>query len=103
MAAAAARSIVRVVKPTKAGALFRLVGTVDVKGKGTVHELAGLDPVVLCDSAALTGQGKPPFGAHPHYGLIAVTAVMEGCFTDSDNLTPPANHNNMPGGVYMVS
>jgi len=103
MAAAAARSIVRVVKPTPTGPLMRLVGTTDCKGKGTVHELEGLDPVVLCDYASLTGKDRPPYGFHPHHGLIAVTAVMDGCFTDKDNLNPPEGHHNKPGGIYMVS
>ena len=81
--AAAARSIVRCVNPTKAGPLTRLVGSLDVKGQGTKHELEGLDPVVLCDySGVIAGAGKPPFGLHPHYGMIAVTAVLEGCFVD---------------------
>jgi len=92
-----------VVKPTPAGPIKRLVGTTDCKGKGTAHELEGLDPVVLCDYAAITGIGKPSFGAHPHHGLIAVTAVMEGAFTDKDNLTEPLNHHNKAGGIYMVS
>lgn len=100
---AAARSIVRVVNPTAAGPLKRLVGSLDFKGKGTKHELAGLDPVVLCDYAIINGAGQPPFGFHPHYGLIAITTVVEGAFTDSDNLNPPDNHLNSAGGIYMVS
>ena len=59
--------------------------------------------MVLCDFASLSGKGRPPYGLHPHYGLIAVTAVVEGCFTDADNLNPPEGHHNKPGGVYMVS
>jgi len=103
MAAAAARSVVRFVAPTKAGPLKRLVGSVDFKGQGTQHELAGLDPVVLCDYAVINGAGQPPFGLHPHYGMIAVTTVVEGAFTDGDNLNPPDNHLNSAGGIYMVS
>jgi len=103
MAATAARSIVRMVTPTGAGPLKRLVGSVDIKGQGTSHELEGLDPVVLCDFAAISGKGNPPFGLHPHYGMIAVTTVFEGCFSDSDNLNPPDGHINTPGNVYMVS
>ena len=102
----AARSIIRIVNPTAMGpkgALKRLIGTVDIKGKGTPHELGGLDPVVLCDIASISGFGQPPFGLHPHYGLIAVTAVVEGCFSDGDNLNPPDGHLNSAGGIYMVS
>ena len=99
----AARSIVRFVNSTPAGPIKRLVGSVDVKGQGTKHELEGLDPVVLCDTASISGAGKPPFGLHPHYGLIAVTTVVEGCFSDGDNLNPPDGHLNKAGGIYMVS
>jgi len=98
-----ARSIVRFVAATAAGPLKRLVGTVDCKGKGTEHELASLDPVMLCDFASIHGAGNPPFGLHPHYGLIAVTTVVEGCFADKDNLNPPDGHLNKEGGIYMVS
>merc|ERR1712158_50923 len=77
-----ARSIVRFVNSTSMGPLKRLVGSVDCEGQGTKHELEGLDPVVLCDTASISGAGKHPFGLHPHYGLIAVTAVVEGCFSD---------------------
>jgi len=100
---AAARSIVQFVSPTGAGPLKRLVGSLDFKGKGTKHDLEGLDPVVLCDYAAITGAGQPPFGLHPHYGMIAVTTIVEGAFTDADNLNPPDGHINSAGGIYMVS
>jgi len=100
---AAARNIQRFVAATSTKALKRLVGTVDVKGKGTAHELAGVDPVVLCDAATVVGKGKPAFGMHPHYGLIAVTTVVQGAFTDGDNLNPPDDHMNAEGGIYMVS
>ena len=102
--ASAARSIVRCVLPTKAGPIHRLVGSLDFKGQGTKHELAGLDPVVLCDyTGTMSGAGKPPFGLHPHYGMIAVTTVLEGCFMDRDNINPPDGHLNEAGGIYTVS
>lgn len=103
MTAAAPRSIVRFVAATKMGPLMRLIGSTDFKGKGTKHELEALDPVVLCDFASISGAGKPPFGLHPHYGLIAVTTVVKGCFSDGDNLNPPDGHLNREGGIYMVS
>ena len=99
----AARSIVRIVNPKSMGPLKRLVGSVDCKGKGTEHELEWMDPVILCDTASLSGAGHPPFGLHPHYGLIAVTTIVEGCFSDGDNLNPPDGHLNKTGGIYMVS
>jgi hypothetical protein len=33
-------------------------------------------------------KGKPPFGFHPHHGLIAMTYVLDGAFDDEDNLAP---------------
>lgn len=42
---------------------------------------------MLCDSAVeIVGAGKPPFGFHPHHGLIAMTYVLSGAFDDEDNL-----------------
>ena len=84
--------------------MHRLVGAQDFKGQGTKHELPGLDPVVLCDyTGTISGAGKPPFGLHPHYGMIAVTTVLEGCFMDRDNINPPDGHLNEAGGIYVVS
>ena len=100
---AALRAATRRVLPCKAGPLLRLVGTVDFKGKGTKHELADVDPVVLCDIGVINGKGLPPFGMHPHYGLIAVTTVLEGAFEDADNLTEKSDHINEAYGIYAVS
>ena len=69
---AALRSAARRVLSCKASPLLRLVGTTDFKGNGTKHEIADVDPVVLCDIGYMEGKGLPPFGMHPHYGLIAV-------------------------------
>jgi len=99
----ATRSIVRFVNATTMGPLKRLVGSLDIKGQGTKHELESVDPVVLCDMASLSGVGNPPFGLHPHYGLIAVTTVVEGCFSDGDNLNQSDGHLISAGGIYMVS
>jgi hypothetical protein len=66
--------------------LLRLIGTVDINGKGiqtfihilqhkfsdtfsgTTHELAEVDPFILLDDGA--SKGKLPFGKHPHQVLI---------------------------------
>ena len=37
--------------------------------------------------------GKPPFGFHPHYGLIAITHPLEGAFDDEDNLSDERHIN----------
>jgi len=100
---AALRAVTKRVLPGKAGPLLRLIGTVDFKGKGTKHELADVDPVVLCDIGVIEGKRGPSFGMHPHYGLIAVTTVVEGAFEDADNLTDKSDHITEAYGIYAVS
>lgn len=100
---AALRAVTQRVLASKAGPLLRLIGTVDFKGQGTKHELADVDPVLLLDIGVIEGKGLPPFGMHPHYGLIAVTTVVEGAFEDADNLTGKSDHINEALGIYAVS
>jgi len=100
---AAARKVASKINPTKAGPLLRLVGGLDMKGKGTNHPVLEVDPVVLCDSATIQGKHLPPFGYHPHFGLIAVTTVVEGAFLDGDNLNGMSSETNDAGDVYVVS
>ena len=46
----------------------------------------------------------PPFGFHPHAGLIAISFVLEGAFSDFDNVTQEAHEDaNSAGGIYAVS
>lgn len=46
----------------------------------------------------------PPFGLHPHAGLIAISFVLEGAFSHFDNVSE-ANHQelNCAGDIYAVS
>ncbi|XP_065051306.1 uncharacterized protein LOC135680982 [Rhopilema esculentum] len=97
------RSIASRVLASKAGPLQRLIGSLDIKGQGTEHSLADVDPVMLCDIGVLNGKGLPPFGMHPHYGLIAVTTVVEGCFTDADNLNGVSDQLIEAFGIYAAS
>lgn len=83
--------------------IARVVGTVDVHGKGTLHPLHDVDPFVLTDYAELKGKGLPPFGMHPHYGVIACSILIEGEYQDSDNLGASPPGNLLPGGVYAAS
>jgi hypothetical protein len=50
--------------------------------------------------------GKPPFGFHPHFGLIAITHVLEGAFDDEDNLGPEGadaeRHLNEKGSICKL-
>eukprot|EP00095_Tigriopus_kingsejongensis_P000373 maker-scaffold319_size207808-snap-gene-1.17 protein:Tk00373 transcript:maker-scaffold319_size207808-snap-gene-1.17-mRNA-1 annotation:"predicted protein" len=97
-------TVTKFVPVSKAGPFTRLIGSLDFKGQGTKHPLAELDPFILCDdSGSIQGKGKPPFGLHPHYGLIAVSTILEGAFADEDNLNGLSSDFNEAGGVYAVS
>lgn len=51
--------------------------------------------------------GSPPFGFHPHYGLIAITYVLDGSFDDEDNLSTPGEtpqrHINVKGSICKIN
>ena len=81
------RKIARVVSPTASGPINRLIGTVDVDGKGTDHPLAQVDPFMLLDQGTITENGKPPFGAHPHRGHSVVTVLTRGQVKSWDSYT----------------
>ncbi|KAJ8613561.1 hypothetical protein CTAYLR_002208 [Chrysophaeum taylorii] len=83
--------------------LYRLVGTVDVHGKGTLHPLHDVDPIVLMDQARITGKGLPKFGVHPHYGLIACSVVIDGALVDEDNLGASPGGYTSAGSVYCAA
>ncbi|XP_059085380.1 uncharacterized protein LOC131882295 [Tigriopus californicus] len=97
-------TVIKFVPATKTGPFSRLIGSLDFKGQGTKHPLEVLDPFVLCDdSGSIQGKGKPPFGLHPHYGLIAISSVLEGAFSDEDNINGLSGEFNEAGSVYAVS
>jgi redox-sensitive bicupin YhaK (pirin superfamily) len=99
------RSIVGRIRATKnaKSPIVRIVGSIDVHGQGTLHPLTAVDPIVLCDYAEIIGKGLPPFGMHPHFGVIACTIVIEGEYTDQDNLNASPSGNTCAGGVYAAS
>ena len=72
------RTIEKVVPATKNGPINRLIGTVDIDGKGTTHSLPEVDPFILLDQATIEKNEMPPFGAHPHRGHSVVTILMRG-------------------------
>ena len=100
----ALRKILRSVPATKAGPIFRLVGSVDFKGQGINHPIEAVDPVIMLDyTGEFSGKGLPKFGFHPHSGLIANTIVIEGSLYDEDNLTGRSEALNETGDIYLVS
>lgn len=65
--------------PGLGGLLRRLVGSVDHLGQGTEFELAEIGPYILIeDASGIEGPDQPPFGAHPHCGLTAVSWIPAG-------------------------
>lgn len=40
---------------------------------------------------------------HPHAGLIAVSFIIEGAWTDMDNLNGESKELNSAGDIYAVS
>ena len=54
----ALRKILKTVPATRAGPIFRLVGSVDFKGKGIKHPLECVDPVIMVDyTGSFSGKG----------------------------------------------
>ena len=86
------RSIEKGVSATNTGKILRLIGTVDMNGKGTEHPLAEVDPFILLDTATVNKNGMPPFGAHPHRGHSVVTVVTKGKISSWDSFKPSKDY-----------
>lgn len=73
----------------RAGTIHRIVGSTDVRGEGTHFAISDLGPFVLVGVArGIEGPGLPPFGRHPHAGLVAISHVPIGSWH---------SHSNVPG------
>lgn len=81
------REILRIVPPTQNGPISRLIGTVDIDGKGTNHPLEQCDPFMLLDQATIPKSDLPPFGAHPHRGHSVVTVLLQGKIKSWDSFS----------------
>lgn len=84
-------------------AIYRVIGTTDVHGKGTAHAIGDVDPFILLDEAMLNPRQGSPFDRHPHAGLVAVSYVLEGAIKTWDNLSGEGKHYNQAGGVYYIN
>ena len=59
--------------------LTRVIGSTDVRGQGTKHAIADINPFVLLDETAVfTKKHVPPFGRHPHSGAMILTICLMG-------------------------
>jgi len=83
--------------------LFRVIGTVDIDGQGTLHQLGQVDPFIFLDDAIIRGELPTTFKKHPHTGLIAVTYLLEGEMHAWDNIHGVTQDLNRAGGVYCVN
>jgi redox-sensitive bicupin YhaK (pirin superfamily) len=82
------RLIDKVVPATSSGGpVSRLIGSVDIDGKGTSHALPEVDPFILLDLAQLNQHNRPPFGAHPHRGHSVVTLLLQGQMQSWDSFS----------------
>ena len=92
------RTISKIVAPTKVGGpISRLVGTVDIDGQGTKHSLEECNPFMLLDSATISENGKPTFGAHPHRGHSVVTLLLQGRVASWDSYHPNDGKTTIEG------
>jgi redox-sensitive bicupin YhaK (pirin superfamily) len=65
--------------PRMGGTLTRLVGSTDAHGGGTDFAIPDLGPFILIEDArGIVGPDQPPFGEHPHAGLVVASYVAEG-------------------------
>lgn len=82
------RPIAQVIPATVTNPMLnRLIGTVDIDGKGTLHPLADVNPFMLLDQGILPKHNMPPFGAHPHRGHSVVTLIFRGREQSWDSMT----------------
>ena len=86
----------------KALRLSRVIGTIDIEGKGTSHSLFDVDPFIFLDDAFIQNSSSSSFKKHPHSGLIAVTYLLEGSINAWDNIYGDVPDLNHAGGAYCV-
>lgn len=82
---------------------LRLIGTTDIDGKGTEHEIADVDPIVLFDFGEINTRNELPFRPHPHVGLTAMSFLpVNGTWMAWDNLKGESEAYLHAGGLYYV-
>ena len=82
---------------------LRLIGTTDIDGNGTSHEVEQVDPIVLFDFAEFKASGESAFRPHPHFGLTAMSFLpRKGAWMAWDSLKGESEDRLKPGGLYYV-
>ncbi len=93
-----------IINATKMGDhALRLIGTTDIDGSGTSHEVADVDPIVLFDFANISTSAESPFRPHPHVGLTAMSFLPAGgTWMAWDSLEGDTGQHLHSGGLYYV-
>ncbi|MCB1743186.1 MAG: hypothetical protein KDK91_22610 [Gammaproteobacteria bacterium] len=94
----------QIINPTKMGDdALRLIGTTDIDGNGTSHEIADVDPIVLFDFVDIDTSAESPFRPHPHVGLTAMSFLPAGgTWMAWDSLEGDSAQHLETGGLYYV-
>lgn len=94
----------KIINPTPMGEhALRLIGTTDIDGNGTEHEVADVDPIVLFDFARIDSSADTPFRPHPHVGLTAMSFLpLRGSWKAWDSLEGDSDQQLEAGGLYYV-
>lgn len=82
---------------------YRVIGTVDVNGKGMEHPLADVDPFIFLDETCMRGDEAWPFPKHPHAGLVAMTYMLNGEIQPWDSINGKQPFTNRAGGLYYIN
>ncbi len=94
----------QIITATKMGDYaLRLIGTTDIDGNGTSHEVADVDPIVLFDFVNINTSAESPFRPHPHVGLTAMSFLPTGgTWMSWDSLEGDSDQHLQAGGLYFV-
>ena len=94
----------QIINPTKMGDhALRLIGTTDIDGNGTSHEVADVDPIVLFDFVDIDTSAESSFRPHPHVGLTAMSFLpVGGTWMAWDSLEGDSGQHLETGGLYYV-
>ena len=94
----------QIINSTKMGDhALRLIGTTDIDGNGTSHEVADVDPIVLFDFVNINTSAESSFRPHPHVGLTAMSFLpVGGTWMAWDSLEGDSDQHLQPGGLYFV-
>ena len=94
----------QIITATKMGDhALRLIGTTDIDGNGTSHEVADVDPIVLFDFVNINTSAELPFRPHPHVGLTAMSFLpVGGTWMSWDSIEGDCGQHLQTGGLYFV-